>query len=305
MLFFGVITMRSSTQRRIAFSLVGVLVSASLLAETPQTLEPEETVRLASVNAPFQSGLLEYLLQKFETESGYRVEISAGTDAFYRARAGSADIVLSHYGKSEVEEFVSSGLGSWPRMVFSNQMALIGPEDDPAGISNTTDPVAAMRRIAEARAPFLTPANAGSRYLASVLLAAAGEPDRTGWYEESTEKRGQAMRLAEERGAYTLWGAFPFARYQARHGGGLKVMLAASPLMQRVMATVRVNPDRFEGVNAAGAAALEAYLLRPDTQAAVLLFREPGQQGPSWWPAARNNDHRLMGSDSVGAEDDF
>jgi ABC-type tungstate transport system permease subunit len=69
------------------------------------------------------------------------------------------------------------------------------------------------------------------------------------------------------------------------------------------MAVVRVSPEKFTGVNAEGARALEAYLLAPATQAAIAAFREEGMDRQTWWPAAvANNPAQLLGMD--GDEDD-
>lgn len=68
------------------------------------------------------------------------------------------------------------------------------------------------------------------------------------------------------------------------------------------MATIMVDPERFPGVNAEGARALEAYLLSPATQAAIAAYREEGQDRQTTWPAAfDNNPAQLLG---VTAGDD-
>lgn len=264
-----------------------------------------ERVRLAAVNAPAQSGLLEHLLKDFETRSGYRVEVHGSSDPYGRARGGHADLVLSHYGKAEVEAFVRSGLGLWPRMVFSNQMVLIGPATDPAGIAGIDDPVEAIRRMAERKATLLVGPNTGSRYMTELLLAVAGDAGRNVRVEPVDRRRGQLVSAAESRDAYLLWGAFPFARYQARNPTRMRMMASDSPLLHRVMATVRVNPARIDGVNAEGAARLESWLLSPEAQAAVLAFREDGKDRPTWWPAARNNASSALAGSPLGDDEDF
>ncbi|HSN71005.1 MAG TPA: hypothetical protein VLT59_05825, partial [Steroidobacteraceae bacterium] len=116
------------------------------------------------------------------------------------------------------------------------------------------------------------------------------------WFVQTNESRGRAMRLAEERSAYTVWGSFPFERFRGKHKSSLEVLMWDAPVLQRAKATVVVNPDKFPHVNADGAKALEDYLLSPGVQAAVATFREEGLDRQTWWPAARNNDPgRLLG----------
>jgi hypothetical protein len=46
------------------------------------------------------------------------------------------------------------------------------------------------------------------------------------------------------------------------------------------------------GVNDAGAAAFQAYLLAPATQAKIATFRYPDLTQQVWWPAGRHNHAR-------------
>jgi len=260
-------------------------------------------VRVTVVNTPHQSGLLAALLPAFEKASGYKVEVYGGSDVYDRAEAGEADLVISHYGKAPVEPFVTRGKGLWPRPVFSNQSVLVGPKDDPAGVRGLKDPFEAMRRIASSGSKYVSPANPTGRYLSELLLAGAGNPERGKWYVESPLTRGRAMRLAQEEGAYTIWGSFPFERFRRKQGGRLEVLVWETPLFHRTMATVVVNPDRFPGVNVEGARALEAYLLSPGTQAAIAAYREEGLDRQTWWPAAfDNNPAQVLGA--AAGEDD-
>jgi len=283
-------------------AVAAILTAVLLLVPTAtfalDTPDQRPVVRLAAVNTPLQSGLLAALLPGFEKSCGCAVQLFGGNEVFEQAERGEADLVIAHYGKAATESFVSRGLGAWPRPVFSNQMVLVGPPGDPAGIRGMRDPFAAMRKIAGARAPFVCGADAGSRYLCELLLAGAGNPERGSWYVETSLTKGQVMKLAEERGAYTIWGSFPFERFRRNNDSALQVMVWDTPIFHRVMATVVVNPERFPDANVAGARALEAYLLSPAVQAAVAAFREQGLDRQTWWPAARsNNPAQLLGLD--------
>ena len=139
----------------VTFRCVGWLALLMASVATTARAESAKLVRLAVVNTPQYSGLLDYLLPDFEAESGLTVEVYSGNDVHQRARAGKADLVISHYGRPEVESFVLEGYGSWPKIVFANQTALIGPKSDPAEVRGLSSASAALRRIAKARAPFI------------------------------------------------------------------------------------------------------------------------------------------------------
>ena len=59
----------------------------------------ENVVRLAVVNTPQFSGLLDSLLPEFERQTGITVDVYSGSDVYRKARNGQADLVISHYGK--------------------------------------------------------------------------------------------------------------------------------------------------------------------------------------------------------------
>ncbi len=252
----------------------------------------DKPVRLAVVYAPLFSGLMADLIDDFKKQGGSDVEMVAGMDVYDRARAGQADIVISHYGFSEVERFVQDGYGRWPRPVFSNQMVIIGPKDDPAQIRGAASAVEAFRRLAETKAPYIPNALPAVAYLTDYLWESAGRPDKAGWFLETTEAKGRAIKLAEEKGGYVIWGAPPFLQFVQKHETHMQIMVANDPIFQRVMCSIVVNPDKVPGANTEGAAAFERYLLSPRAQARVAAFRTPDAKDMQlWWPAAHHNDN--------------
>ena len=249
-----------------------------------------DVVRLAVVNTPRFSGLLDSLLPGFEQETGITVDVYSGKDVFRQARAGKADLVISHYGKKGVERFVMEGYGAWPKIVFSNQAVLIGHSSDPAGVRGTTSLAEALERIADADAPFVHNDIPGIDYLTETALESAGQPDRAGWFMDSGHTKGAAVLLAEEKKGYVIWGAFPFLRFDGeRNSSELEILVAADPSLQRIMAAIVVDPEKIPGTNAKGAQALVDYLLSPRTQAKIAAFRTAGSDRQFWWPAGRNN----------------
>lgn len=123
--------------------------------DVPTTSSRPGLVRIAAVNTPEPSGLLQDLLAIFKSETGNEVAISSSREPYEVAKKCGADLVLSHFGHHGIEEFVEGGYGRFPRPVFANQAALIGPKADPAGIRDMPDAVEAIRKIAESGAPFV------------------------------------------------------------------------------------------------------------------------------------------------------
>jgi tungstate transport system substrate-binding protein len=247
---------------------------------------------VAVVNTP--DVLLNELIPAFEQITGYDVVLEITEEVYDRARAGLADLVIAHYGHPGTEAFITDGLGRWPRMVFANQAVLVGPSSDPAGIRGLTDAATAIGRIAERGGEFLVNNASTEKYLADVLWRTAGSPAKSRWQVDLQLRDQLAIETAAQRGAYTLWGLVPFVRFleQRRQQGrpvAMETLVVRDAMFPRVMVSIVVRPDRIRGVDEAGAAAFERYLIDPSTQARIRQFRHHGLTEQTWWPAGRNN----------------
>lgn len=268
---------------------IGILALTATDAQIrPLPPEPAPLVlRIAVVNTP--DVLLNDLLPAFTQLTGYSLEVQVTEGVYDLARQGMADLVIAHYGHAGTEAFMTEGLGQWPRMVFANQAALVGPAADPAGVGNMSDAVEAFRRIVERGGEFIVNNAPTERYLAEVLWEAIGRPEKRGWYLDLGLRDQQAIDMASRRGAYTLWGLVPFVRLRDQRPLGMEALVVNDPLFQRVMVSIVVNPERVPGVHAKAAAELQRFLLEPATQARMRQFRHHGLGTQTWWPAGRNN----------------
>ncbi len=244
-------------------------------------------VRVASVPTAVEGNLLPDLLRDFPTRS----ELVARPDVYDAARAGKVDLVISHYGHHDCEQFVLDGLGEWPRTVFSNQMALVGPPSDPAKIRGLQDAAEAFSQIAATKSPFVLNNLDGVRYLTEVLWNAAGRPPRDGWLLDDKHEKEDAMVVASKLGGYSLWGLTPFTRTHKQMTLALEPLVLADPLLQRLMVAVVVKGP---GCNAEGARALQAHLLAPATQARIRATRYPTDETVTWVPAGRHNRTAIL-----------
>lgn len=239
-------------------------------------------VRVASVPTAVEGDLLPALVRDFAG----RVELAARPDVYAAARDGRADLVVSHYGHHDCEQFVLDGLGEWPRTVFSNQMALVGPPSDPAGIRGMADAAEAFARIAATRSPFVVNDLDGVRYLTEILWQCIGCPPRDGWFVDDRHRREDAMAVAARLGGYSLWGLTPFLRTHRQRPLPLEPLVLGDPLLQRLLVSVVV---RAPGCNQDGARALQSHLLAPATQARIRATRYPTDGRVCWMPAGRHN----------------
>jgi tungstate transport system substrate-binding protein len=129
------------------------LAAAALLA-LPAAAQTSITV--ASTTSTEQSGLFGHLLPAFKVATGIEVKVVAlGTgQALDVARRGDADVVFVHDQAAE-EKFVADGYGVKRTPVMYNDFVIVGPADDPAKAAGK-DTLEALRKIAAAKAPFVS-----------------------------------------------------------------------------------------------------------------------------------------------------
>jgi tungstate transport system substrate-binding protein len=295
-------TRHTLNRRRFLVSTAGVVGVAALAGCKERTKEvvtsgsspptpvitASTPVRIASVPTAVEGNLLPTLVADFEKVSPYRIELVTNPDLYTAARAGKVDLAISHYGHRDAEQFVIDGLGEWPRMIFSNQMALVGPPGDPARIRGLEDAAEAFKQIAATKSPFVINELDGIRYLVEILWHAAGKPDRTGWLRD--HKQEDALREAAKLGAYTFWGLTPFLRTRRHEPIPLEPLVLADPLLQRMLVAIVVKPGPTVGVNVDGARAFQQFLLAPTTQARIRQIPYSDEQPVVFWvPAGRHN----------------
>ncbi len=249
-------------------------------------------VRVVSVPTAVEGNVLPSLIADFNKTSGLRIELTSTDDVYGLARLGKADLAISHYGHKHAEQFVMDGFGEWPRTLFSNQMALLGPKSDPAKVRGLEDLGEAFRRIAQTRSPFVLNDIDGVRYLTELLWNVAGKPDRAGWLLDDRKfRKVDAIHLAEQKQAYVFWGLTPFLREKSTT---LEPLVLGDALLQRMLVSIIVKPAKIANVNSEGALAFQTFLLQPETQARVRECRYPGDAKITWVPGGRHNRTAIL-----------
>ena len=204
-------------------------------AEIPEATEETKLIRLSTTTSVNDSGLLGYLLPMFEEAYGYEVEVfSAGTGkAIENAKMGNADLILVH-AKAQEEQFVADGFScvldgmeSERLSYMYNYFVLCGPSEDPAGVADAEDVLAAFQAIADGKYAFVSRGdNSGTHTKELSLwpesLGITAEPesyaDYTEWYISANAGMGACLVMAEEMGAYILTDKATFLTFVANDG---------------------------------------------------------------------------------------
>ncbi|MBT3041063.1 MAG: substrate-binding domain-containing protein [Candidatus Thiodiazotropha endolucinida] len=246
-----------------------LLTAGNSVAETVQ----KQTIRLATTTSTDNSGLLADILPTFTEATGYPVHVIAvGTGKALRmGRDGDVDLVLVHARAAE-DRFVSEGHGVKRYGVMYNDFVLVGPTDDPAGISQAEDAITALRRIAGHAASFISRGDDSGTHKKELGLWKMSHTKPAGeWYLEVGQGMGKVLQIASEMDAYTLTDRGTWLAYQAK--SPLKIVFERDPLLFNPYGIIAVNPKHYPDINHDGANALIKWLISPDGQERIGNFR--------------------------------
>ena len=205
---FGVVLLAFA----LVFSLAGCAAeeepAGEPAAEEPVAEEPVEQsdLVLASTTSTQDSGLFDVLIPAFEEAyPAYKVDVIAvGTGAALEMGENKdADVLLVH-AKAREEELVTNGFGEYREDVMYNDFVIVGPADDPAGVSGLTV-VEALAAIADAEATFVSRGDdSGTHTAEKNLWSAAGIEPAGEWYLSAGQGMGDVLVMASETPGYTM-----------------------------------------------------------------------------------------------------
>jgi tungstate transport system substrate-binding protein len=235
-------------------------------------------IRLATTTSARDTGLLDFVLPEAERRAGATISVVAvGTgQALALGKRGDADLVIVHDRPAE-DAFVSEGFGVDRRDLMWNDFVVLGPKADPAGVRGGKDSVAAFRRLAEAKAPFVSRGDKSGTHAREKSLweKASVTPDWPG-YAEAGQGQGPTLLVANEKRAYVLSDRATFASMRKKLE--LDVLVEGDPLLRNPYGAILVDPGKVKGVNAEGARVVLDYLTSPEGQARIGSFRIEGEQ---------------------------
>ncbi len=260
-----------------AAALLAAVTSTTLHRPSPTStnLQSRE-ILLATTTSTRDAGLLDSLLPLFERETGYQVKVIAvgSGQALALGRRGDADVVLSHAPDAE-RALADSGYLLRRRLVMHNDFLVVGPAADPAGLRGLTDAVAAMRRVAAAKALFVSRGDrSGTNLLKLKLWQLAGiEPPAAGeggWYVDAGQGMAATLQMADEKRAYTITDRATYLAWRDRVQ--LVPLAEGDPVLYNVYHVMEVNSRNAPRVNAQGARALADWFVAPATQHLIGAF---------------------------------
>jgi tungstate transport system substrate-binding protein len=231
-----------------------------------------KNVILSTTTSTQDSGLLDVLVPLFEKQTGYSVKtVSVGTgQALALAAKGDADVALVHAPTLE-KQYVAQGKLLNRRLVMYNDFVIIGPKDDPAKVRFTKSAVQALKRIAQAKANFVSRGdNSGTHVLEKSLWKSAGVEPKGAWYIEAGQGMGATLGIANERSAYTITDRGTYLAFGKKVI--LPIVIEGDKALLNIYAVMEVNPANGPRINSVGGKAFADFMVAPETQKVIGTF---------------------------------
>ncbi len=202
--------------------IIAVIVVMVAVASAYTLLPSHVIVRIATTTSLYATGLLDYLAEQFEKENpGAKLEfIAAGTGAALKyAERGDACAVLVHAPSLE-REYIEKGVFEAGLIFAYNYFIIVGPKDDPAGISGSDSAIEAFKRIYSAgesgEAIFVSRGDLSGTHLREMAIwrKAGIDPAGKSWYKEAAAGMEQTLIIANELLAYSLSDAGTYLKFK-------------------------------------------------------------------------------------------
>lgn len=267
-----------TVRKRLALALsTALLLSLPLLSTASHAESAKAPIRLATTTSTEQSGLLGWLLPQFTKETGYPVQVmAAGTgQSLKMGENGDADLVMTHAPSAE-KAFVDAGFGIEPAHLMYNDFVIVGPSQDPAGLTKLHDAAKALQAIKDKKQTFISRGDESGTHIKEKTLwqAADVKPEFAG-YKSIGQGMGPTLTMASELGAYTLTDRGTWLAYQSKLD--LAVLLEGDKRLFNPYQVILVNPKRYPDLNTEGARTLKNWLVSEHGQTLIGDFKVAGQ----------------------------
>lgn len=261
-------------------------------AAAPKPANPE--LILSTTTSTQDSGLLDVLIPLFEKQTGYKVKpIAVGSgQAMMMGERGEADVLLVHAPDSE-KAYMAAGHGTDRRLVMHNDFVVVGPPDDPAEIKGEKSAIEALRKIAAAKAVFVSRGdNSGTDQLEKKLWKTASYDTKgQSWYQSTGQGMGATLNVAAEKNGYTISDR---ATYLAnKRNLKLEILVEGDKALLNVYHVITVDPRKSDKINAEGAKAFADFMVAKDTQDVIARFGVDRYGQPFFFADAMKSDADL------------
>jgi tungstate transport system substrate-binding protein len=265
----------------------------------------EKIIKMSTTTSTQASGLLEVMLPELEKDTGIRVKVIAkGTGAAIRdGMDGNVDVIFVH-AKGREEKFVQEGYGTRRYAVMHNDFIVLGPPKDPAAIKGITNAAEALKKIAAAKAVFVSRGDdSGTHTKEQALWESTGLPQEKTvqtivkkgkkkevsfvnpkglgqWYLSIGQGMGKALTFADEKQAYILADRGTYIKYKFGRDVpiDLVVLCEGDPALANPYGVIPINPKKHPHVKYDLSKTFAEWLVSEKGQTVIDNYRLLGKQ---------------------------
>lgn len=227
-------------------------------------------VFLYTTTSVYETGLLDYLLKDYLKAKVKVIAVGTG-EALKNAELGNADVLLVHAPFLE-KEYLKKGVLQERKEIAFNYFLLIGPANDPAGISSASTIEEALTVIFRKKAPFASRGDHSGTHLKELSLweSLSITPQNNPNYFESGQGMAETLRMADEKGAYTISDAGTFLKI--RNLKNLRPFIFKEESLKNIYSVCLVSKEKIGAKRFASAFELYKYLSSDETQKKIKEF---------------------------------
>ena len=265
-----------------------LLISIILVSGIAMSADaPQKKILLASTIGPIDAGIVGALEEAFTKKSGIAVEhTGAGTGkAIQMAETGKYDLLLVH-AKVLEEKFVADGFGTKRYDLMYNDFVVLGPSNDPAKVKGMKDSAAALRKIMDAKALFVTRGDKSGTHVKEleVWKKAGVEPQGT-WYhifEQGSKGNAPTLAFTNEKQAYTIMDRATYITMKSKIT--LQILVERDDILLNYITLIPVSPSKFPQVHHAETMQFVDWLQGRDAQLIIRDFGKDKYGEPLFFP---------------------
>jgi len=241
----------------------------------------QNTVLVQSTTSTANSGLYDYLLPLFESETGITVNVVAvGTgQAIRNATNCDADVLLVHAKDAELE-FVNEGYGIERHDLMYNDFVLVGPADDPADIEGMQVVTDALQAIADSKTLFASRGDNSGTHKKEVRLwqqTSIDPEDYSGrWYRETGSGMGATLNIAIGMGAYALTDRATWINFKNR--ADYNILVQGDDRLFNQYGITQVNSEKCPHSNTQNGREFVNWMINEKGQSLIAEYRLNDQQ---------------------------
>jgi len=207
------------------------------------------------------TGLLDVLTDVFQKDGKYTLQsIAVGSgQAMQLGKTGEADILWVHSPDDE-KQFVAEGYGTDRTTFLHNDFVILGPAADPAGVKSAKKAADAFKKIAAAKALFISRGDKSGTHKKELKIWAAAKvkPAKEAYLEAGQGMSG-TLSIANEKNAYVLVDRSTYL--SMKKNIGLVIVSEGDDALINRYSLILVNTAKFPKVNAGGARAFFDFML--------------------------------------------